>query len=93
MGLFSKKENTENNDGNENNSQNFQGLNILTNQQILAIETNAQQASIMQGGNEVAFDSALKNEASQVKQEMINNTALQEKQNKDLKIKQQLRNK
>ena len=41
----------------------------------------------MQGGNEVAFDSALKNEASQVKQEMINNTALQEKQNKDLKIK------
>ncbi|MDA9986700.1 hypothetical protein N9E11_01580 [Crocinitomicaceae bacterium] len=87
MGLFSKKENTENNDGNENNPQSSQDPNVLTKEQILAIETNAQQASIMQGGNEVAFDSALKNEASQVKHEMINNTALQEKQNKDLKIK------
>ena len=87
MGLFSKKENTENNDGNENNSQSSQGPNVLTNKQILAIETKAQQASIIQGGNEVAFDSAIKNEASQVKQEMVNDTALQETQNKDLSIK------
>ncbi|MDC0297390.1 hypothetical protein OAK92_02325 [Crocinitomicaceae bacterium] len=87
MGLFSKKENTENNDGNENNSQSSQGSNVLTKDQILAIETKAQQASIIQGGNEVAFDSAIKNEASQVKQEMVNDTALQETQNKDLSIK------
>lgn len=87
MGLFSKKENTENNDGNENNSQSSQDPNVLTKEQILAIETKAQQASIIQGGNEVAFDSAIKNEASQVKQEMVNDTALQETQNKDLSIK------
>lgn len=79
MGLFSNKDNDKDKGSNQRNYENDQGFDMsISPEQQQEIFQRAQQASVMQSGNDVAFETALNNEASVVRQKVLTDTAFQE---------------
>ena len=81
MGLFEKKEN------------NDEGIDIaasdimLSNKEAQTIQSEAQQQSVMQGGNSVSFKTGLEDEFSKFSQETLDNKLVQDELHKGTKLK------